>query len=150
MDIKRVGRKPSSPLKQKEKETQSRVNLKHSIFFDTLQEYGRDKGTENWEELLTAVDEAAKRLLKQRNIANLRRYRELVREFMRKAVAGSYNVKGARRWDGRGNRKAYYLIEKVNSSLEELAAMVLKKQENTLKLMATLDEIRGLLLDFYY
>jgi len=148
MDIKRVGRKSSSPLKQKEK--QSKVNLKHSVFFDTLQEYEADKGKENWEQLLTAVDEAAKRLLEQRNIGNLRRYRELVREFMQKAVAGSYNVKGARRWDGRGNRKAFYLIEKVNNSLENLAAMVLKKQENTLKLMAALDEIRGLLLDFYY
>ncbi len=148
MDIKRVGRKPSSPLKEREK--QSRVNLKHTVFFDTLQEYGRDKGTEDWEELLTAVDEAARRLLKQRNLANLRRYRDLVREFLRKAVAGSYSLKGDRRWDGRGHRKVYYLIEKVNSSLEELVAMVLKKQENTLKLMAKLDEIRGLLLDLYY
>lgn len=96
------------------------------------------------------MDEAAQNLIKERTLANLRRYREAVREFMKKVVAGSYQVKGSRRWDGRGNRKVFYLVEKVNYSLEQLATMVLQKQTDTMRLMAALDEIRGLLLDLYY
>lgn len=148
MDIKKVGRRDSS-LRKKGKAA-SKVNLKHSVFFDTLQEYETKDPAGNWEELMSAVDEAAQNLLQDRTLSNLRRYREAVREFMKKAVDGSYQIKGSRRWDGRGNRKAFYLIEKVNHSLEGLAAMVLKKQAGTMKLMAALDEIRGLLLDLYY
>ncbi len=145
MEIKRVGRRDSSQRKK----TGTRVNLKHSVFFSTLQEYEAKKVEGSLEDFIAAVDEAAQNLLKERTLANLRRYREAVREFMKKVVAGSYQVKGSHRWDGRG-RKVFYLIEKVNHSLESLATMVLQKQTGTMKLMAALDEIRGLLLDLYY
>ncbi|NLY88350.1 MAG: YaaR family protein [Firmicutes bacterium] len=147
MEIKRVGRRDSSPRKKK---AAAKVNLKHSVFFATLQEYEAKDAGGSLEDFIAAVDEAAQNLLKERTIANLRRYREAVREFMKKVVAGSYQIKGSRRWDRRGNRKVLYLIEKVNHSLEGLAAMVLKKQADTMKVMAALDEIRGLLLDLYY
>lgn len=147
MEIKRVGRK-DSPAKKKK--AGAKVNLKHSVFFATLQEYETKNAEGSLEDFIAVVDEAAQNLLQERTLANLRHYREAVREFMKKVVAGSYQVKGSHRWDGRGNRKMFYLIEKVNYSLEGLAAMVLKKQTDTMKLMAALDEIRGLLLDLYY
>ena len=146
MEIKRVGRRGSSERKK----AAAKVNLKHSVFFETLQEYEAKNTGGSLEDYIAAVDEAAQNLIKERTLANLRRYREAVREFMKKVVAGSYQVKGSRRWDGRGNRKVFYLVEKVNYSLEQLATMVLQKQTDTMRLMAALDEIRGLLLDLYY
>ena len=44
MEIKRVGRRDSSQRKK----TGTRVNLKHSVFFSTLQEYEAKKVEEAW------------------------------------------------------------------------------------------------------
>ncbi|HHU50643.1 MAG TPA: YaaR family protein, partial [Firmicutes bacterium] len=105
---------------------------------------------ENLEKLMANVDETAKKLLADRSKANLRAYREAVRNFMKEAVGGSYRMKGERRWDRRGNTRILYLIERVNQNMEEVAAMVLQEQADAMAVMAKLDEIRGLLIDLYY
>lgn len=148
MRIRRAG--SDSPPPPKEKIQATGVNMKHSAFFDSLQEYERGQRYEALPELLSAVDEAAKRLCSGRNMSNLRAYREAVQEFLKEAVSGSYRVRGEYRWDRRGNRRALYLVEKVNQKLEELAIMVLKNHENAIKIMGKMDEIRGLLIDLYY
>src|SRR5690554_2042323 len=98
MEIKRVGRKDSSERKK----AAAKVNLKHSVFFATLQEYEAQNARGSLEDLIAAVEVAAQHLFRERTLANLLRYREAGREFRKKVVAGSYQVKGARRWDGRG------------------------------------------------
>ena len=94
------------------------------------------------------MDEAAQNLLKERTvpISAVTGKRSGVHE---EGGGRELPGQGSHRWDGRG-RKVFYLIEKVNHSLESLATMVLQKQTDTMKLMAALDEIRGLLLDLYY
>lgn len=148
MRIKRTDRDSSPPIR--ENAQTKAVDTKHSAFFDTLQEYGERDRREGLDNLLEMIDEAAKKLLSDRSLGNLRLYRETVQSFMKEAVSASYRVRGEHRWDFRGNRRALYLVEKVNQELEELAAIVLKKQEDAIEVMAKMDEIRGLLVDLYY
>jgi hypothetical protein len=41
------------------------------------------------------------------------------------------------------------LVEKVDEELEKLTAQILNSQEETLDLLATIDRIRGILVDMY-
>jgi len=42
-----------------------------------------------------------------------------------------------------------FTVEKINKKLEELTSFVLGKEKKNIDLLATLDEIRGLLVDLY-
>jgi len=146
--VKRTGGDSPPPLG--ERLASRTVSRKGEVFIETLHEQERNQTAENWEMLLSKVDDAAKKLLSNRNKENLRAYREAVRGFMKEAVRGSYQMKGERRWDRRGNTRILYLIERVNQNLEEVAAMVLQNQGDAMAVMAKMDEIRGLLVDLYY
>jgi uncharacterized protein YaaR (DUF327 family) len=146
--VKRTGGESPPPIT--ERMSAQSLGRKGSAFLDTLHEQEQSHAALNLEKLLANVDDTAKKLLSDRSKANLKAYREAVRSFMKEAVGGSYRMKGERRWDRRGNARVLYLIERVNKNLEEVATMVLQKQEDAMAVMAKMDEIRGLLVDLYY
>jgi uncharacterized protein YaaR (DUF327 family) len=146
--VKRTGGESPPPITER-LQTQN-VGRKGGAFLDALHDREKSHTAENLEKLMANVDETAKKLLADRSKANLRAYREAVRNFMKEAVGGSYRMKGERRWDRRGNTRILYLIERVNQNMEEVAAMVLQEQADAMAVMAKLDEIRGLLIDLYY
>lgn len=104
----------------------------------------------SWDQLLNRVDEAAQKLLNQPSMETLRSYRAAVRDFLKDALTGSYRMKGESRWDRRGNRRVFCVVQKINQTLEELATEVLQKNAQPLGLMAKIDQIRGLLIDLYF
>ena len=103
-----------------------------------------------WDRLLGRIDEAAKKLLNEPSMETLRSYRAAVRDFLKEAVTGSYKMKGESRWDRRGNRRVFCVVQKLNQALEELTTEVLQKNAEPITMMAKMDEIRGLLVDLYY
>ncbi len=46
-------------------------------------------------------------------------------------------------------QKVFITVEKINEKLEQLTKFILEKQNKNINLLATLDEIRGLLVDLY-
>ena len=104
----------------------------------------------DWDRLLRRVDEAAQKLMTEPSMETLRSYRAAVRDFLKEAVGGSYRMKGENRWDRRGNRRVFCVVQKLNQALEELTAEVLQKNAESITVLAKIDEIRGLLVDLYY
>lgn len=101
------------------------------------------------EAMLERVNRAGRELIKGRGVAELKAYREAVREFLKNSVRSSYHVKSERRWDRQGNPRDYRIVAEVNRHLEELTRMVLENQAPSLQILAKLDEIRGLLVDLW-
>ena len=118
--------------------------------FNQILKTAGEHPTAGWDQLLTQVDEAAKKLLTQPSMETLRSYRAAVRDFLKEAISGSYRMKGESRWDRRGNRRMFCVVQKVNQALEELTSTVLQKNAQPIEVMAKMDEIRGLLVDLYY
>ncbi|HBG16917.1 MAG TPA: hypothetical protein DDW93_09075 [Firmicutes bacterium] len=147
MRIKGVG--AESPQVITERGESSPEAATSSAFSQILKDQ-EGKQADSWEQLLQQVDETAKKLLTQPNMGNLRLYREAVRAFLKNALSGSYRLKGESRWDRRGNRRVFCIVEKINKSLEDLTTLVLQKNEEAIGVMAKIDEIRGLLVDLYY
>lgn len=99
--------------------------------------------------MLERVTLAGRRLLKGRGAAELKAYREAVRDFLKNSVRSAYQVKSERRWDRQGNPREYRIVTEINRHLEELTRMVLETQAPSLEILAKLDEIRGLLVDLF-
>ena len=99
----------------------------------------------NMPALIREVDAAGKEMLGRPEEETFKRYRKAVRTFLMAAVKRSFRLKVV---EGRGaNPKLYVFVEKVESKLDEIARQVLASHVNPLKLLAQVEELRGLLLD---
>ena len=101
------------------------------VAFKQILKTAGEQEAAGWDQLLSRVDEAGKRLLNQPSMATLRSYRAAVRDFLKEAIGGSYEMKGESRWDRRGNRRVFCVVQKINQALEELTTDVLEKNADT-------------------
>ena len=81
--------------------------------------------------------------------AELKSYRELVKNFMSESINRAYLLESSVGWDYRGRQKMYTVVKKVDSKLAELAEDVRIGQEKQLSIMEKLDVIKGMLVDMY-
>ena len=107
----------------------------------------------NWEQRLNELHQnitTQSRLVSSRcDMLELKRYKEMIAEFMFDAVRFAYEFKKQSTMDPRGRRRLFALIKRINLKLEELTAQMLSGQADNLAVMAAVDELRGLLLDLY-
>lgn len=122
----------------------------HQSNFSQMLKTAGEHSAAGWDQLLSQVDKAAQKMLNHPSLETLRAYRAAVRDFLKEAISGSYRMKEESRWDRRGNRRIFCVVQKVNQALEELTTEVLQKNAKPIELMARVDEIRGLLVDLYY
>ena len=87
------------------------------------------------------------RLTEKVDIAELRAYKKMISEFLDEAVRGFAKFSKESHMDRRGRHRIYSIIKKVNSNLEELTQEILKSEKDHLKILARVEDIRGLILD---
>jgi uncharacterized protein YaaR (DUF327 family) len=76
-------------------------------------------------------------------------YKVAVKNFMQFVVSKNYEIESPMgRLQNDGSRKLYFLIKIVDEKLDRLAAEVLSNHADKLALLAKIDEINGLLIDF--
>jgi len=83
------------------------------------------------------------------DIAELRVYKKMISEFLDEAVRGFAKFSKESFMDRRGRHRIYSIIRKINQNLEELTQEVLKKEKDHLKILARIEDIRGLVLDIF-
>ena len=104
-----------------------------------------EKQDESFEQMLAQVEEEGKQLVAHPDEKHLRTYRESIKKFLNAMVKKAFKIKIV---EGRGpNPKLYVVIEKIEGKLEELAVNVLAQQKQPLRILAQVEELRGLLLD---
>ena len=89
------------------------------------------------------------RLAKSFSVYDLKSYKDTLRDFLRDTSGQAYGIKEETILSKKGRTKVYQIIEKINGELEELSALVLSKHKNQVKILAKLDQIRGLMIDLY-
>ncbi|HWR39516.1 MAG TPA: YaaR family protein [Patescibacteria group bacterium] len=99
--------------------------------------------------LLAEIDVSGKQLSTVPTYAELRNYRELVRNFIGEAVGRMYSLESQSGWDRHGRHKMFKIIRKVDETLVGMAEDVRVGQERQLSIMAKHDAIRGMLVDLY-
>lgn len=112
--------------------------------------------------LKDAVDMAGDALSEEMNAANFAKFRKSVSQFLKFIQKNSLEVAKIKRlrrevrvkglspfFEEKRERDPYFQIRIVDQKLEELAAMVLQNHQDKLNMMSKVDEIKGLLVDFF-
>ena len=97
--------------------------------------------------LLERIDQQAQTLSERLDIAELKRYRSLVTEFIDVSVRHSSEYKKEHTLDGKGRHRIFGIVKKIDTELEALTREVLRGQKDYIGVLAKLEDIRGLLVD---
>ena len=77
----------------------------------------------------------------------MQQYRTLISELLDEVVSNAYAFQKENSFDSRGRPRVYSLIRKVNDKLEELAKEILSDNQDSIKIISKIDDIRGLIID---
>lgn len=121
-----------------------------SISFAEIMKKGRsDQFVDRLKQLLHDIDDQGKVLAETQTVEELRKYKQLVKDFMKEAVDNGLKLEERRGFNRRGRTKVYKIVKQVDQKLLELTDTVLKEQEKGLKILDLVGEIKGLLVNVY-
>ena len=95
-------------------------------------------------QLMTQITEQGERIAKH---TDMKRYRELVKDFMNEVVNRSHEFSRENFLDRRGRHRVYGIVKLVDKNLDDLATELLKDEKDNLTILSKVGEIRGLLID---
>jgi len=104
---------------------------------------------EELDDKLQAIQEQGRRLCRKMTLGDLKKFKQMVAEFLQFCLSKGLKLNQERLSSGSGKTKLLYIIETVDKKLLELAEELFSQNRDSLKIMALVDEIRGLLLDLY-
>lgn len=155
MDIRKVDsgktiKEKIKSLKKSKTSESSGKSIQQSQFFDKLLEVTNVKEINlELDKIIDRIDTVGKRFAKNPDIENLSEYKSLIKAFLDTVMNKIFKIKekmGNRSWV---KHKVYITVEKIDKKLEELTNFILNKETENINLLATLDEIRGMLVDLY-
>ncbi len=97
--------------------------------------------------LIQEISDQGKRLNEHMDIRDLKHYRTLVGDFINEVVTNGHEYSREDMLDRRGRHVTYNIIRKVNTTLDELADELMKKEKDNLAILEKTGNIEGLLLD---
>ena len=133
---------PGSPLEGK-------PEVKENPFAKKLEDATQKQSRQSLEALLGQIQEEGKHLAAHPTMAALEKFKELVKKFLDETVPGSYKLKVTRSSQSASQQKLYLVVEEVDAKMAELTQQIVSGQRDGLKLLATVDQVRGLLMDLY-
>ncbi|MDI3480871.1 MAG: uncharacterized protein PWQ97_526 [Tepidanaerobacteraceae bacterium] len=98
---------------------------------------------------LAAILEQGRRITKSMSLSDLKKYRNMVADFLKLCISQGLNCRQERLSTRLGRSKVLTIIKTVDQKLIELAEALLSENKDPIKILALTDEIRGLLLDLY-
>jgi len=149
MKIEKIGDGPSAPEPPPEPVPNPVVPSFSPALAERIQRVQDEKLRSELAGLIQGVDERARKLLASKNKKDFEEYKASVKQFMEKAITGSYKLeeKHGQRQDGKF--VVFLTMKKVDEALENLAQLMVAGQQDPMRMVARLDEIRGLLMDLY-
>ena len=97
--------------------------------------------------LMEQITMQGDKLAKHMDIADMKRYRGLVKDFLNEVVNRSHEFSRENFLDRRGRHRVYGIVRLVDKNLDDLAQELVKEEKDNLTVLNKVGEIRGLLLD---
>lgn len=97
--------------------------------------------------MMREIIQHGNKLAKHMDIRDMRKYRQLIKEFMNEIVNRSHKFSRENFLDKRGRHRVYGMVKLVDKTLDELATELIKDEIDHITILNKIDEIRGLLLD---
>ena len=99
--------------------------------------------------LLNEISEQGKKISKRTDVRDMKRYRELIKNFLNEVVYRSHKFSRENFLDKRGRHRVYGIVRRVDETLDELAEELLKEEKDHIMILSKVGEITGLLLDIF-
>lgn len=96
---------------------------------------------------LAELDKQGKKLAESLSLKDLIQFKNMVKNFLKSTFGQSRNMQEETFFSFRGQPKVMARVTKINHALEELGRQVLSSQAEPLKILAKIDEIKGLIID---
>lgn len=143
MDIKVNDISPTAPPEQV-----TEAKPTDDTFKFTLASKLDDLGlSEKLQKMMGEIDEQGKKIAEHMDIADLGKYRTLVKDFMNEVINRSHSFSRENFLDRHGRHRVYGMVKLVNKNLDDLARELVKDEKDHLAILGRVDEIRGLLID---
>ena len=97
--------------------------------------------------LMDQINDQGEKIAKHMDISDMKKYRELVKEFMNEVVNRSHEFSRENFLDRKGRHRVYGMIRQVDDNLDNLAKELVKEEKDHIAILGHIDEIRGLLID---
>lgn len=97
--------------------------------------------------LMKDITTQGEKLAEHMDIRDMKKYRELVKDFLNEVVNRSHKFSRENFLDRRGRHRVYGIVKLVNKNLDDLAGELVKDEKDHLTILSKVGEIRGLLLD---
>ncbi len=143
MDMKISEVLTTTPVEQKNQVQESDGTFKF-VLASNIEEAGFQ---EQVVALMNEISEQGKKLSKHTDVKDMRRYRQLIKDFINEVVYRSHEFSRENFLDKRGRHRVYGIVRLVDENLDKLAEELLKDEKDNLKILNLVGEIRGLLLD---
>lgn len=145
MDIKINQMQPINQVDQKASVSQADGTFKYTLISNIEEQDLQAR----LKVLMDDITMQGKRLGKHMDVKDMRKYRQLIKEFMNEIVNRSHKFSRENFLDRRGRHRVYGIIKLIDQNLDELAAELIKEEKDTIAILNRIDEIRGLLLDIF-
>lgn len=127
-----------------------KVNDKKAIqesFKTKLENIQQEHIKEELKILYDRIEAQSSKLKDSLFIEDLIEYKRLVKEFLNITVKNSHVFYKENSLDRRGRHRIYSLVKRVDNELDELTKDFLNIENNRLKILGRLEDIKGILLD---
>lgn len=118
-----------------------------NAFYSQLKRVEEHNAEERIKYLVNQITEQGEKLGKKVDVRELKIYKKLISEFLDETLNNSQKFSKESFIDRRGRHRVYATVKKINSELEELTKDVLSAENDNIKILQRIEDIRGLILD---
>ena len=118
-------------------------------FRDAMQGVTRQNAEQALADLSERIARQGDLLGRRCDILEMKRFKQMVTEYVGEAVRFMYEFKKQSTFDARGRHRLYAMIKTINEKLEKMTQEVLEGQVDNLELMQAIDDVRGMLIDIF-
>lgn len=89
------------------------------------------------------------KIKKHMDVRDMKQYRALIKSFMNEIVNRSHAFSRENFLDRRGRHRVYGIVRLVDENLDKLAEQLIADEKDAMGILATVDEIKGLIMDIF-
>lgn len=131
-------------------EAQTQAAAKDDTFrFTLVSKISEQQLQERLSGLMADIITSGEKIKKHMDIRDMRSYRELIKSFLNEIVNRSHGFSRENFLDRRGRHRVYGIIRLIDQNLDELAQQLIAEEKDSLAILNSVDEIRGLLMDIF-
>ncbi|QHW32176.1 YaaR family protein [Paenibacillus rhizovicinus] len=119
-------------------------------FADVMNVQDEQRTIEQLQEKLKDIHNQGERLARSMTVRELKLYRQMVKQFLEDTVRRGVGMRETRGFDRRGRTKRYKLLDEIDASLILMGEELLDSEEGRLKLLQSVGDIRGMLINLFF